>query len=115
MLNGAPTLADPVRLAAVAFCTVKDRSTTVPAGTVPKSTAVDGLTVMSAWASPLTAWVHWLSRPPRSTAVTATKYVAPATRLETRDDRTSPMLGAGVGEPTEKYDTLGQGGGDVAR
>lgn len=64
MLNGVPTLADPVRVAVVAFWTVKDRSTAVPTGTVPKSTAVDGLTVMSAWASPLTGWVHWLSRPP---------------------------------------------------
>jgi len=115
MLNGVPTLADPVRLAVVAFCTVKDRSIAVPAGADPKSTAVDGLTVMSAWARPLTVCVHWLSSPPRSTAVTATKYVVPATRLATRDARTSPLLGAAVGEPTEKNDALGHGGGDVPR
>lgn len=54
MRNGVPTLAVPVRLAPVSFWTVKDRSTAVPAGTVPKSTAVTGVTVMSGSAGPLT-------------------------------------------------------------
>jgi len=81
MLNGDPTLAEPTRLAVVTFFTVNEMSVAVPTVVVPKSMAVVGLTVMSARAGALTGAVHWLSRPPRSTAVMATKYVALAVRL----------------------------------
>lgn len=84
MLNGDPTLAEPTRLAVVTFFTVNEMSVAVPTVVVPKSMAVVGLTVMSACAGALTGAVHWLSRPPRSTAVMATEYVAPAVRLATR-------------------------------
>jgi hypothetical protein len=84
MLNGDPTLAEPTRLVVVTFCTVNEMSVAVPTVLVPKSMAVVGLTVMSARACALTGAVHWLSRPPRSTAVMATEYVAPAVRLARR-------------------------------
>jgi hypothetical protein len=84
MLNGDPTLAEPARLAVVTFFTVNEMSVAVPTVVVPKSMAVVGLTVMSARAGALTGAVHWLSRPPRSTAVMATKYVALAVRLARR-------------------------------
>jgi hypothetical protein len=114
-LNGEPTLAEPVRLAVVAFCTENEASTAVPTEVVPKSTAVVGLTLMSACAGALTGVVHWLSRPVESTAVTAPKYVTPAVRLATRYDRTLPLVGAEVGEATARYDEPGHVGVDVAR
>jgi hypothetical protein len=113
--NGDPTLAEPARLAVVAFLTVNEISTAAPTAVVPKSTAVVGLTVMSAHAGALTDTEHWLSRPPRSTAVMVTKYGTLAVRPAKRYDRASPLPGVDVGEAMKAYEELGQVGGDVAR
>jgi hypothetical protein len=101
MLYGAPTLTATARLEALVFCTVKLRSTDVPVVTLPKVTAVDGVTPKSTSATPLAALEQALSFPARSTAVTRAKYVVFAVRPTIRWLTVVPAAGARAGEDTE--------------
>jgi hypothetical protein len=68
-LYGAPTLTPPVMLVVLVFCTVNVRSTVVPVVMLPKLVVVVGVTLKSAWATPLAEGEHVLSLPVVSTAV----------------------------------------------
>jgi hypothetical protein len=115
MLKGAPTLADPDTVPLPVFCTVKVRSTGTLTATAPKAVEADGVTVKSAWATPLAAVEHALSLPLTSTAVTRAKYVVPAPRAVTLAETVSPDRGAVVDDDTVWNDPPGQVGGVVPR
>jgi hypothetical protein len=87
----------------------------LPIATLPKVVLVEGVTMMSGWATPLAAAEHWLSFPDASTAVRRAKYVVPALRDVTTLDRVWPLGGDDDGVPTVKYDALGQAGLEVPR
>ena len=97
------------------FWTVKVRSTVVLTATLPKLVVAEGVTLRSAFATPLAEAEHALSFPDVSTAVTRAKYVVPALRDETTLDRVCPLAGDDVGEATVKNDALGQAGLEVPR
>jgi hypothetical protein len=82
MVKGDPTLAVPVVLKPVAFCTINVASTAVPMVVLPKSAPV-GLTLRSGHAIPLTGPEHPLSFPEESTALMNATYVTPALRWAT--------------------------------
>jgi xanthosine utilization system XapX-like protein len=110
MLYGAPTLADPVTLPGLVFCTVKLRSTVPPTAMVPKLVVVVGETVTSACATPLADAVHALSLPALSTAEMRTKYVVPAVSPVMRAETVCPATGVSVGESTVWNVEPGQAG-----
>jgi hypothetical protein len=101
MLNGAPTLADPVMLAVLVFCTVKVRSTALLTVALPKLVVAEGVTPKSVWAAPLAEPEHALSFPAPSTAVTRAKYVVPAPRSVMRAVTVCPAGGVAVDDDTE--------------
>jgi hypothetical protein len=115
MLNGAPTLAAPERLALPVFCTVKVRSAVPPTAMLPKLVALTGVTAKSGWATPLAEGEHPLSFPLASMAVTRAKYVVPALSAVTRVETTCPEVGLAVAEATVWNDPPGQLGAVVPR
>jgi hypothetical protein len=110
MLNGAPTVTVPEMAAVPVFCTVKLRSAVPLTGTLPKLVVVDGLTVRSAWATPLADPEHALSFPAASTAVIRATYVVPPERPVIWVETTWPVEGVAEVDETEWNDEPGQAG-----
>jgi hypothetical protein len=108
-------LAVPEMLAPLRFCTVKVRSTVLPVVVLPKFVVAVGVTLKSAWATPLAAALQALSFPALSTAVIRAKYVVPALSDVTPVATIRPAVGAVVADGTVKNELLGQAGLDVAR
>jgi hypothetical protein len=101
MLNGAPTVAEPVRVDVLVFWTVKVRSAVLLMATLPKLVAPAGVTLKSASATPLAVGEHELSLPDVSTAVIRAKYEVPAARPVIRADTACPEAGDVVADCTE--------------
>jgi hypothetical protein len=115
ILYGAPTLAVPVMLAVLVFCTVKVASAELPTAMLPKLVVAVGVTLKSAWAAPLADAEHAPSFPAESTAEIRTKYVVPAARAVTRVETTCPAAGVLVDDAIVRNDALGQLGVAVPR
>ena len=105
----------PEMLEPLVFCTVNVRSAVLPVAIEPKPVAVEGVTLKSAWATPVAAALHVLSLPELSTAVTRAKYVVPALRPAIPVETVWPAAGVVVEDATVKNDPLGQAGADVAK
>ena len=83
-----------------AFCTVKVWSAKLPRFTFPKPTLPDGVTEKSVWATPFPVSEQALSLPPRSTALTETKYWVPLVNRVSLKLTVVPDAGLDVGDAT---------------
>jgi hypothetical protein len=105
----------PEMLDALVFWTVKLRSAEAPVAMLPKLVAVDGVTLKSARATPLTELEHPPSFPEKSTAVIRPKYVAPAVKPVMSAVTVSPGAGVADADVTVRVGVPGHVGGLVPR
>ncbi|PYN75950.1 MAG: hypothetical protein DMD96_26445 [Candidatus Rokuibacteriota bacterium] len=100
MLKGAEVDTVPETTPPRAFCTVKVWSAKLPRFTFPKPTLPDGVTEKSVWATPFPVSEQALSLPPRSTALTETKYWVPLVNRVSLKLTVVPDAGLDVGDAT---------------
>jgi len=109
MLKGAEVDTVPETTPPRAFCTVKVWSAKLPRFTFPKPTLPVGVTEKSVWATPFAVSEQALSLPPRSTALTETKYWVPVVNPGSLKLTVVPDAGLDVGDATWKKAGPGQG------